>query len=616
MRVLPYAPLCALLSLHVAIGLLMPASAWAQSTGTVRGLVLDEAGAPLAGVTLALDSVSQGISGRGAVSDASGSFTIPALPPAGDYVLSAAIPGFATLTLTDIEVAAGRVATLKVTLQRQTEMRERVEVKARPQVVTLEETTTETRISAEFIDSLPILGRNYQDILTLAPGVTDVDGDGNPNIHGARDTDVITLVDGVSTSDPLTGKRGAELNIESIQEIEVKTSGALAEYGRAQGGFATILTKSGGNDFEGTMKFYWRGSLLDGDGAGADDPRLHAGLGESGLRDLRFNDYLPFLSVSGPIRRDHAWFFLSNEYIQQQDPVNALSNAFVTGIKEVREFAKITWQAGANHRLAFSLNYDPQQFLNQGLNSLTREESGYTLRQGGPMLTVKASSVMNPYVVLESLVSSFDERPSIEPTLDPDTNHNGILTYDRNGNGFNEASERDPGEDYDNDGKFDVFEDFNGNGRLDAGEDQDGDHRLTGPNSCEGDLREDVDCDGLLTEADDDRNGNNSIDDTPVPSDLYPYGELRPLPPDKEYSIDLRRGITSGPYYEEFRDRRRRFTLREDLSAYVPDYWGSHDLKFGFVLERENFDRDARARDVLSPFIRRNREGPSTIAAI
>ena len=75
-------------------------------------------------------------------------------------------------------------------------------------------------------------------------------------------------IDSISEFDPLTGKVGAQLNIESIQEIEVKTAGASAEFGRAQGGFANIVTKSGGNEFQGTFKFFWRGSTLDGDGAG------------------------------------------------------------------------------------------------------------------------------------------------------------------------------------------------------------------------------------------------------------------------------------------------------------------------------------------------------------
>src|SRR2546425_11794359 len=268
----------------------------AQTNGALRGAVRDDAGVALGGVLVVVASASQGVSGRAAVTDASGSFQIASLPAARDYLLRAAFPGLATLDLSNVDVQADRTNTLHVTLQRATSFRERVEVRARPQVVDLEDTSTQTRLSSEFIEALPILGRNYQDVLALAPGVTDVDGDGNPNIHGARDTDVVTLVDGVSTTDPLTGKVGAQLNIESIQEIEVKTSGATAEFSRAQGGFANIITKSGGNDLQGTFKFFWRGSLLDRGGAGIDDSRLHGGIGENGLRDLRFNGVLPFLS--------------------------------------------------------------------------------------------------------------------------------------------------------------------------------------------------------------------------------------------------------------------------------------------------------------------------------
>src|SRR5439155_20690026 len=102
---------------------------------------------------------------------------------------------FGSVVLAEGEVSAGSVSEVRIVLSPETKMRERVEVRAKPGVVSLEETTTQTNLSSEFVDALPILGRDYQDILTLAPGVTDVDGDGNPNIHGARDTDVVTLVD-------------------------------------------------------------------------------------------------------------------------------------------------------------------------------------------------------------------------------------------------------------------------------------------------------------------------------------------------------------------------------------------------------------------------------------
>jgi hypothetical protein len=236
-----------------ALACLPGPAAFGQTAGGLRGSVLDEGGRPLPGALVTVRNEHQSSPGRGSVTGASGEFLIASLPPAGDYSLTVQLAGFATVTLHDIEVPAGRTVTLQVVLQPESRLRERVEVRAKPHIVSLDDTTTETRFSSEFIEALPILGREYQDVLALAPGVSDVDGDGNPNIHGARDTDVVTLVDGVSTTDPLTGKIGAQLNIESIQEIEIKTSGATAEFGRAQGGFVNIITKSGGNEFKGTF---------------------------------------------------------------------------------------------------------------------------------------------------------------------------------------------------------------------------------------------------------------------------------------------------------------------------------------------------------------------------
>src|SRR5439155_12899529 len=146
------------------------------------------------------------------------------------------------LEFTGLDLSQDEELTLDVALRPSSEVQEIVRVPGKPRVVDTETVTTSTSFSSEFIAGLPILGRDYQDVLSLAPGVTDVNGTGNPNIHGARDTSVVTMLDGVSTADPLTGKIGAQLNIESIQEIEVKTAGATAEYGRAQGGFVNIVT--------------------------------------------------------------------------------------------------------------------------------------------------------------------------------------------------------------------------------------------------------------------------------------------------------------------------------------------------------------------------------------
>jgi hypothetical protein len=527
---------------------------------------------------------------RVTLTNAQGSFRVPFLPPAGDYEVTASFPDLATVIYSEVEVISGRTATLGIIMQVEATLQEKVLVLARGDMIDLQNATATTRFSSEFVDALPILGRNYQDVLTLAPGVTDVDGDGNPNIHGARDTDVGTLVDGVSTTDPLTGKLGAQLNIESIQDIEIKTSGATAEFGRAQGGFANIITKSGGNDFEGTFKMFWRGSALDGDGAGSVDPNLHAGIGESVPRDLEFNDYYPFFAIGGPIVRNRAWFFAALEYVQIEEPVNALTRAFVNTTKEQRHFAKATWQVSANHRLAFTVNHDPQELENVGVNSFTLEEAGFSVEQGGLLLSLRGVSVLSPTVALETTVAQFTSEPSIVPNLGVDTNRNGLLYFDRNGNGEYEARERDAGEDHDHDGRYDVWEDtLLVDGKLsvvmvtdpttgikhEVSEDRDRDGKLTAPGACEGDHREDIDCDGFLDRVNEDtngngrldkgedidadgrldlgiedRNGNLALDDTPFPSGNYPYQRLKPFVGDRDYTVLQTRGIVVGPYFE------------------------------------------------------------------
>ena len=633
--------------LLAAVLLLLPLGiAFAQTPGGLRGQVLDKDGNPLPTARVIITNEALGVQQQAVIADAKGEFRVVPLPPGKGYSVRVEFPEMSTVTLSDVEVVAGKVISIPVTLRPGKEMQEKVRVTATSDVVNTESTSTQTSISSEFIDALPILGRNYQDVLTLAPGVTDVDGDGNPNIHGARDTDTVTLVDGVSTVDPLTGKRGQELNINSIQEIEVVTSGASAEFSRGQGGFVTVVTKSGGNDFEGSFRFDWRGNALDGDGAGIDDPRLHGGLGEVGLRDLHFNDLYPQLTVSGPIVKDKAWYFVALEYRQEQTPVNALTQAFVRSVYQDRLFGKATWQMSTNHKLVFTATFDPQRYENLGIDSFTSVESGYTQHLGGRNLVLKETAVFSPNVFLDSTLQDFNSSPSVSPTTDPDTNGNGILYIDRNHDGFIDATERDPGEDYDRDGKFDIFEDRNHNQTLDGGEDKDNDTRLTtsGRNGsgggCEGVHREDVDCDGHLdTTVEDsnhngfcdpgdalypncdsdhdghldlgneDRNHNISLDDRPIiladdtiPDEngnihtLYPYGELTPQTRDLDYEQDQRTLRTTGPYLTDYTGNRGRQSIREDLTIFVPSWHGQHELRTGFSVEKEHYDQTTNTR--------------------
>jgi len=615
-------------------------------TGAVlKGRVVDGAGQPLAGVTVVVRNEGLSLSEQGTVTDAGGRFRFLQLPPGPGYRVRASLPGHAPIEFSDIDLSADQAYTLDIVLRPASEVQETIRVRARVQTVNPETVATSTNLSSEFVAGLPVLGRDYQDFLTLAPGVTDVNETGNPNVHGARDTGIVTLVDGLSTTDPFTGYYGQSLNIESIAEIEVITSGAPAEYSRAQGGFANIITKTGGNEFQGTFKFFLRSHRLDGDGAGVDPPELHGGLGGvNSFREQRFTDIYPFLSFSGPFVRDRLWYYVANEFFQVETPVNDLTQAFVIRSRSYRGFGKVTWQATPGHKVAFSLSVDRTRDENQGITSLSDVGSGYSLIRGGPTLSLKETAVLGPNRLLESSAAWFDNSFQRVPTTDPDTNHNGILFIDMNGDGVFQAKERDPGEDWDRDGRFDIGE---------PGEtDLDGDGRITSDVGCEGEHHEDITCNGLIdAEVDANLNGQadpeedigidcyipalcpdrlipgtrgngildsedingNGVLDTVGDSGATPFpfwedrngngridsGEyLAPVPPDLDFFTD-QEGRTYGPNSLQYEDHRKRFSLREDLSLFFADFGGSHDLKLGAVYEHEAFDRDTLRRPTI-----------------
>jgi len=625
----------------------------ASSDATLVGKVTDKNGQPLPGVTLVLKNNSLAFQEQGTLSDAKGEYRFAHLPPGGGYQLTVSLSGYSTLIFSDLTLDSGRSLEQSVVLHPSGELKEVVRVQGKSDTLDTEKVTGSTTFSSTFISELPILGRDYQEILSLAPGVTDVDKTGNPNIHGARDTNVVTLVDGVSTTDPFTGYFGQNLNIESIQELEVITSAATAQYSRAQGGFANILTKSGSNEFLGTFKFYLRSDRLDRDGAGFEDPELNGGLqGDRLFTEQHFTDLMPFLSLSGAIVRDRVWYYVSFEYLHQETPINALSEAYVLPVYGNRAFGKVTWQMSPSQKLAFSFIFDKQRQENLGVNSLTAEESGYSKSRGGPTYTLKESAVFKPTVLLESTLSWFDNSFSQTPTTSPDSNGNGILFVDNhpelggNGNGILEAVERDAGEDWDQDGFYDLYEDLDHDDHGGPGEDLDYDGYVSRGELCEGYHHEDRNCNGYLDAEDDtnlngqldpaedigiscypdlgycpggklpgtanngkfdseDKNGNGVLDvlnnsgytAAPFWNDKngngYPdRGEYHaPLPPDRDLVRDSS-GRTSGPSPIEYHDHRKRLSWVEDLSLFAADLVGTHDLRLGFAYEHEGYDNE------------------------
>jgi len=334
-------------------------------TGTIRGVVSDESGAALPGVTVIFRSESL-VRERAALTDADGNFFVPGLAP-GFYTVVAQLDGFQTVQL-NTEVIVDQTTRLDFTLT-SGELTETVTVVATKPVIDKTATDTGVVLDKKFTENIPTL-RSYQSLLQFAPGVT---GGSNPNMLGGTSNSNTYQVDGVSITDSVTGTFGSNLNFDTIEAVDVKLTGVSAEYGGFQGGLSNVITKSGGNDFTGSVrdeidspsfeKQYGSGSQ---DEFAPESPGVYARppIPPAGSKTLQHNIQGAF---GGPIVRDSAWFYVS---YNRSDTVGLrfLGNPTggVTGdgtylrtFQGDNSLGKLTWQLVNNHKLQYTYSEDP-----------------------------------------------------------------------------------------------------------------------------------------------------------------------------------------------------------------------------------------------------------------
>ena len=399
-------------ALALAVLAVFTSAVFAQATTAIlKGQIVDTDGAGLPGVPVTVMSKTHGDAKKTVMTDIDGNYKFQLLPPANDYMIAVAYPSFAPLELGPIDLDPGKTTVQNVTLRSSEELTTNVEVVAHGNIVDTESTKTASSFNTEFIEGLPIIGHNFQDILTLTPGVTDTDGDGNPNVQGARATGLQIRLDGGNITDPVSGTFGQNLNLDAVEEIEVITSGASAEFGRADGGFANIITKSGGNDFEGSFKLFWQGRFLNGNGAtGNNDTQFTRNQPQGDLRRLS-----PFITGGGALKKDKVWYFATIEYIHQANAVSLGGSSFETSNEGHNAFGKITWQVNSDNKLALQYNDDPRTFRGGFLGFGVDADSDATFVQGARTPQLRWTSIISPTLLLETLLTHFDSGISIVP---------------------------------------------------------------------------------------------------------------------------------------------------------------------------------------------------------
>jgi hypothetical protein len=346
----------------------------AEITGSVGGFVKDPSGVALAAATVTVRGGSLPAEGRVVTVLSSGAYRISLLQP-GTYDVEVRLQGFGAQVRKAVEVLLDSETRLDFVLK-PANIEEVVEVIGEAPLVDIRKSEVSSLINERAIDSLPLNGREFVDLVRLVPGATPVTG-GAPggdlsdiSIFGERAAALSFLVDGVDNNNPLSGGPFVRYTQDSIKEFEVITTGYEAQYGRAQGGVTNVVTRSGANDFQASAFAFGRNDALDASNVpNQDAPKLER--------------YQWGGSLGGPIKRDKAFFFGTFEVLNETRGVNIdrskipafVANGLATpGGKEDFGIAPHTHRL--NGMVKFDVNLGPKQRLLIQGNRSDEDDSG------------------------------------------------------------------------------------------------------------------------------------------------------------------------------------------------------------------------------------------------
>ena len=356
----------------------------AQTTGDIRGTVRDATEEALPGVTVEISS--RALQGpRTAVTDASGLFRFPLVQP-GTYLLAARLEGFAPRELRDIRVALGETTTVPITLTLAAAAT--AEVSGGVPLIDTATTRIGTSLPAATLARLP-LGRNYSSAM-LTVGGAGTDGAGNTML-GATGLENSYIVDGLNTTSVKDGSQGKQLNLEFVQDVEVRAGGYEAEYGKAMGASVNVVTRSGGNEYHGDVFGYY-----DSESLMASDKHEDERTALSQPLPVVPKRYDVGLGLGGYLLKDRLWFFgaydrvaVDTDYRRVESvtytPTSTIPN-YVDGTDAQRTdlfSAKLTLRPAPSHAFVAAVFGDPIRY--EGRNGINGPPSAafVTIENGG-----------------------------------------------------------------------------------------------------------------------------------------------------------------------------------------------------------------------------------------
>ncbi len=339
-------------------------------TGGIVGSVRDATGAALPGVSVAVTGPNI-VGSATATTTAAGLYRIANLPP-GLYDVSFTLQGFQTLARRGLRVGVGSMTDVSVDLA-MSQMAEQVEVLGNTGVVDTVSNEVGTNLGREFVENIPTRRTSFFDLVATAPGsLAAGEGSGDHSastrtmVYGSSYDENSFKLDGVDITDNYWGEALAEPNVDAIEEVQVLSLGAPAEYGNVLGAVYNIVTRQGTNSFHGDANFYLQpAGLTSNNLKNVQNPNgssvIACPTAADPSRQCPFNrdKYNDFTAqLGGPILRDKLWFFGSYQYTRDGFSQAGVDPRFTGLVSRDRFQGKLNWQINPRHKVVGSFHLD------------------------------------------------------------------------------------------------------------------------------------------------------------------------------------------------------------------------------------------------------------------
>ncbi len=367
-------------------GLLVAATAAAQTAGTLTGTVTT-GGAPLPGATITITSPAL-LGTRTTVSGPNGDYSFAGLPP-GPYRVTLELEGMQKIT---------KQAQLQLAETTRVDADLRVAAVTEAIVVTatapsiLETSQVSTNLDRKLIESLPV-GRTIAQRIQLAPGVNNAGPNNQTVINGAQSFDNLYLVNGVTVNENVRSQPQNVFIEDAIQETTLLTAGVSAEYGRFTGGVVSTITKSGGNEFTGSVRDNltndkWTSLTAFRDPITGDREQAHV----------------------SKINRDRLWFFTAGRYEKRltSDQTTQTNIPYDVTFLDRRYEGKMTGNVTQKHTLMYDYTKDSPRTANGRFGNIVDLRSLRTSYSPVDFWAIHYNGVITNNLLLEGILSRRD----------------------------------------------------------------------------------------------------------------------------------------------------------------------------------------------------------------